>query len=123
MMIIYDVILTLGNGFTDNWGVPDTVANRLRNVAHLYKHNVSDKILLSGGYSISWDVIGIKPPTTEAGVMKLYLTGRNTFQISKVYLQMMFRHTFLLINISGHIFWMEEVLQELLQKTEIKKDF
>lgn len=72
-MQVYDVIITLGNGFTDNWGVPATVENRLRSVAYLYNHKVSNKILLSGGYSISWDVAGIKPPTTEALEMKKML--------------------------------------------------
>lgn len=72
-MKTYDVILTLGNGFTENWGVPATVANRLRSVAYLYKHNVSKKILLSGGYSISWDLTDVKPPTTEAAEMKKML--------------------------------------------------
>lgn len=72
-MKTYDVILTLGNGFTKDWGVPSTVENRLRNVAYLHKHKVSDKILISGGYSISWDVLGVKPPTTEAREMKKML--------------------------------------------------
>lgn len=69
----YDVILTLGNGFNDTWGVPETVNARLQTVAELYKTKVSDKILISGGYSISWDVVGVKPPTTEAREMKKFL--------------------------------------------------
>lgn len=69
----YDVILTLGNGFSDTWGVPETVQARLKTIVDLYTNKVSDKILISGGYSISWDVIGVKPPTTEAQEMKKFL--------------------------------------------------
>lgn len=72
-MKTYDAMLTLGNGFTTKWGVPSTVENRLRNVAYLYSHQVADKIILSGGYSISWDLMGIKPPTTEAHEMQKML--------------------------------------------------
>lgn len=72
-MKTYDAILTLGNGFTDSWGVPTTVENRLRNIMYLYEHKVSDKIILSGAYSINWDLAGIKPPTTEACEMKKML--------------------------------------------------
>ena len=66
----YDVILTMGNGLTKVWSLPPIVKSRLEYIAELYRKRVARKILVSGGYSISWDHIGIKPPTTEAGEMK-----------------------------------------------------
>lgn len=69
-MKTYDVILTLGNGLTGDWKVPDFVVLRLKQVADLYFQKVSNKIIVCGRWSINWDIKGIEPPTTEAGEMK-----------------------------------------------------
>jgi uncharacterized SAM-binding protein YcdF (DUF218 family) len=82
-MEAYDVILTVGNGLTDGWHLPQIVENRLDYVASLYKRGISTKVLVSGGYSINWDLKGIKPPTTEAKEMrnKLIELGINAADI------------------------------------------
>lgn len=70
LMRRYDVILTLGNGLTVNWGLPKIVTTRLLYISKLYNQKLSDTILVSGGYSISWDLKRIKPLTTEAEEME-----------------------------------------------------
>ncbi len=72
-MKIYDVVLTLGNGLTKDFKVPPIIASRLHFVASLYKKGIANKILVSGRYSIGWDVKGIHVPTTEAKEMKIIL--------------------------------------------------
>lgn len=69
----YDVILTLGNGLTGNWKLPKIVVSRLKYIVELFKKGKSDKIIVSGKWSINWDIKGIKPPTTEAEEMKKVL--------------------------------------------------
>jgi len=66
----YDVILTVGNGLTVHWGLPKIVTSRLLYIRKLFNQKLSDTILVSGGYSISWNLNGIKPPTTEAKEME-----------------------------------------------------
>ncbi len=69
----YDVILTLGNGLTDNWKLPEIVVSRLKYVVELFKKGKSNKIIVSGKWSINWDIKGTKPPTTEAEEMRKVL--------------------------------------------------
>lgn len=69
----YDVILTLGNGLTKDWKLPEVVNERLKKIADLYFQKVSDKIIVCGRWSINWDLRNIKPPTTEAEEMKKVL--------------------------------------------------
>lgn len=66
----YDAILTLGNGLSNDWKLPEIVKIRLEYVAKLYKRRVSNTIIVSGGYSLNWDKLGMIPPTTEAEEMK-----------------------------------------------------
>lgn len=72
-MKTYDAILTLGNGLTEEWKLPDIVVLRLKRIADLYFQKVSNKIIVCGRWSINWDIKGIKPPTTEAEEMKKIL--------------------------------------------------
>jgi uncharacterized SAM-binding protein YcdF (DUF218 family) len=69
-MKTYDVILTLGNGLTADWKLPEIVSARLKKIADLYFQKVSGKIIVCGRWSINWDIKGIEPPTTEAEEMK-----------------------------------------------------
>lgn len=69
----YDVILTLGNGLTKDWELPDFVISRLKQVADLYFQKTSGKIIVCGRWSINWDLRNIKPPTTEAEEMRKVL--------------------------------------------------
>ena len=69
----YDVILTLGNGLTDDWDIPPIVKTRLERIAKLYKKNVASKIIVSGKYSISFTINKVIPPITEAEAMKQFL--------------------------------------------------
>ncbi|MBF8249797.1 MAG: hypothetical protein HW400_398 [Candidatus Levybacteria bacterium] len=69
-MQIYDVILTLGNGLTEDWKLPGIVASRLKKVADLYLQKIAGKIIVCGRWSINWDIEGIQPPTTEAEEMR-----------------------------------------------------
>lgn len=69
----YDVIIVPGSGLTKNWSLPDSVTTRLGYVASLYKEKISEKIIVSGKWSINWDIEGKIPPTTEAEEMKKYL--------------------------------------------------
>lgn len=50
--------------------MPEIVSIRLKKVADLYFHEVSNKIIVCGRWSINWDIKGITPPTTEAEEMK-----------------------------------------------------
>lgn len=72
-MKAYDAILTLGNGLTGDWELPEIVSLRLKKVADLYFKKISKKIIVSGGWSINWDIEGIKPSTTEAEEMRKVL--------------------------------------------------
>jgi uncharacterized SAM-binding protein YcdF (DUF218 family) len=72
-MKTYDAILTLGNGLTGNWKLPDVVNARLKKIADLYFQKVSNKIIVCGRWSINWDINGVRPPTTEAEEMKKIL--------------------------------------------------
>lgn len=72
-MKTYDVILTLGNGLTDEWRLPDIVSSRLKKIADLYFQKTANKIIVCGRWSINWDIEGMKPPTTEAEEMKKVL--------------------------------------------------
>jgi uncharacterized SAM-binding protein YcdF (DUF218 family) len=74
-MKAYDAILTLGNGLTEDWKLPDVVSSRLRKIADLYFQKVSSKIIVCGRWSINWDIEGVKPPTTEAEEMRKALSG------------------------------------------------
>ena len=76
-MTTYDVILTLGNGLTEEWKLPDIVNSRLKKIADLYFQKASSKIIVCGRWSINWDIKGIKPPTTEAEEMKKVLLNLN----------------------------------------------
>jgi uncharacterized SAM-binding protein YcdF (DUF218 family) len=69
-MKTYDVILTLGNGLTEDWKLPGIVSVRLKKIADLYFQKVAPKIIVCGKWSINWDIKGIRPPTTEAEEMK-----------------------------------------------------
>jgi uncharacterized SAM-binding protein YcdF (DUF218 family) len=74
-MKTYDVIITLGNGLTQDWKLPDIVSSRLKKISELYFQKVSNKIIVCGRWSINWDIKGIKPPTTEAEDMRKVLLG------------------------------------------------
>lgn len=76
-MKTYDVILTLGNGLTEDWKLPDIVSSRLKKIADLYFQKVAPKIIVCGRWSINWDIKGITPPTTEAEEMKKALSNFN----------------------------------------------
>jgi len=69
----YDVIIALGRGLTDNWKLPEIVVSRLKVIVEIYKKGKSNKIIVSGKWSINWDLNGVKPPTTEAEEMKTLL--------------------------------------------------
>lgn len=74
-MKTYDVILTLGNGLTGEWKLPEFIESRLKKIADLYFSNISKKIIVCGRWSINWDIKGITPPTTEAKEMRKFLVG------------------------------------------------
>lgn len=76
-MKTYDVILTLGNGLTGKWKLPDIVSSRLKKIADLYFQKVAPKIIVCGRWSINWDIKGITPSTTEAEEMKKALLSFN----------------------------------------------
>lgn len=73
-MKTYDVILTLGNGLTEDWKLPGIVSSRLKKITDLYFQKVSNKIIVCGRWSINWDIKGIMPSTTEAEEMKKVLS-------------------------------------------------
>lgn len=72
-MQTYDVLLTLGNGLTHDWKLPQIVISRLEYVSSLYKQHIAPKIIVSGKYSVNFILEGIKPPNTEAELMKQHL--------------------------------------------------
>lgn len=74
-MQTYDAMLTVGNGLTANWQLPDIVTSRLAEIATMFANRRSDHIIVSGGWSISYDLRGIRPPTTEAAEMKRMLVA------------------------------------------------
>lgn len=76
-MKTYDVILTLGNGLTEDWKLPNFVNERLKKVADLYFEKTASKIIVCGRWSINWDIKGVTPPTTEAEEMKKALLSLN----------------------------------------------
>jgi len=76
-MKTYDAILTLGNGLTKEWKLPEIVESRLKKVADLYFQKTANKIIVCGRWSINWDLEGIKPFTTEAEEMEKVLLDLN----------------------------------------------
>jgi uncharacterized SAM-binding protein YcdF (DUF218 family) len=66
----YQLIATLGSGFSDDWKLPSHVYPRLQKVADLYKQKVAPKIAVCGRWSINWDLENTVPPITEAQLMK-----------------------------------------------------
>ncbi len=74
-MKTYDAIITVGNGFSKDWHLPSEMIPRMKYVSDLYFQKISNTIIVSGKWSIDWELNGIIPPTTEAEVMKKVLMG------------------------------------------------
>lgn len=72
----YQLIATLGSGFSKDWKLPPHVYPRMKQVAELYKEKVAPKVAVCGRWSINWDLENIIPPITEAKLMKEELITR-----------------------------------------------
>lgn len=68
-----DLVIVPGLQLDDNWQLKQDLKNRLNKVIKLYTANPSIKIIVSGGYSIAFDWLGIKPRVLECNMMKQYL--------------------------------------------------
>lgn len=84
--------MTLGNGLTEDWQLPEMVLDRVPTLVDLYQKRTADRLLLSGGYSVNFDLKGIKPPTTEARELKKVLVGLGVSEKS-IYLEERSRDT------------------------------
>ncbi|HLL60180.1 MAG TPA: YdcF family protein [Candidatus Nitrosocosmicus sp.] len=66
----FDLIVSLGSGFTEDWKLPSHVYPRLRQVAELYKQKIAPKVAVCGKWSINWDLENVVPPITESELIK-----------------------------------------------------
>ena len=64
-----DAIVILGGGINSDGSLPNTSRNNVNKGIELFKKNVSDLIIMSGGISFQ---LTYKPPKTEAKAMKDY---------------------------------------------------
>lgn len=72
----YDVLLVLGNGFTNDWKLHGYMENRMGRVADLYKKGVAKRVGISGKWSLSYDRRGIVPPVNETDEIEKRLEAK-----------------------------------------------
>lgn len=71
-----DLIIVPGLMLDKHWTLKQDLIIRLNKVINLYFNNPGTKIIVSGGYSIAFDWLGIKPKALESKMMKRYLVDQ-----------------------------------------------
>jgi uncharacterized SAM-binding protein YcdF (DUF218 family) len=74
-MVRYDIIIVLGNGFLDDWSLPEHVKQRLILCFDVCNAGFAPTIGVSGKWSLGWDGRATVPPTTEAEAMRQFLVS------------------------------------------------
>jgi uncharacterized SAM-binding protein YcdF (DUF218 family) len=69
----YDLCVVLGLRFGGRWGLRSDLKQMLNKAADLYRTGSIKTIVVSGRWTIWYDWLHIKPPVTEAMLMKRYL--------------------------------------------------
>jgi uncharacterized SAM-binding protein YcdF (DUF218 family) len=68
-----DLIVVLGVNLGKHWGLSKDLQTRLKTAAELYKQGTAKHIAVCGRWTVWYDWLKLKPPVTEAKMMKRYL--------------------------------------------------